>query len=368
MSNLPIKSSANALIVAQLDGGTVAKVKVTRAVGEGIKALQVAFPVMSQTPDDRALAMKLYAEAVEGFHPAVQEFALRWLRLHNPRNTPTFTQPPTAQDVHECCGHVLATWKNRIVAHFMGHDSPRGPEFLPWGEEPHSSYFNSKRNPLPWGSEPFSAYCDTPDDLVFSIMHEWLARPFMDVDELVTMPQDQYDRLRSQFWTDGHKTRIDKLRKERAERLEAERKHEEYLDSLGNDLRAARADIMALHNRKRWLAEETNEEFEMPDEAEIIEQAKSLIILSDEERKAKEALKAKRDAEHAEACRLRAAARAADPQGYEAAIATNRSEPVAEFYDKHGAGGFFGVDDYQARRRLIRPASIALGRPAEAMR
>lgn len=278
MSNQLIKSTGNAVVVAKPDYGAIAKVKVTRAVGEGIKALQVAFPTMSQTPDDRALVMKLYAEAVDGFHPAEQEFALRWLRLHNPRNTPTFTQPPTPQDLHECCGSVHKTWVSRVIGHFMGYSTASGTEHLPWGEEPYGSYFSSRRSTIPWGEEPLSATCDIPDDIVIEAMRDATSTPHR-TDHLVNMSPEHYAKLRAEFFAEGRQAEIDAKRQAKAEAEEKARKEQEYLNSLPLELRAARSEVALRY----WRMVDFDES-RMPAEEQLIAEAKALLAQQAEER------------------------------------------------------------------------------------
>jgi len=147
--------------VAQPDASDT-RAKIKRVIGEGIKDLQLAFPLVAQSPEDRERSAKLYAVAVDGFPEAVAAFALRWLCFNNPRNTPTFVQPPTPQDVRECCQRVLKTWESRIVSYYV--------DGLKWGKAEQAS---GGQKPLPWGPEPTTYGCNIPDELVV-----WFMRKF----------------------------------------------------------------------------------------------------------------------------------------------------------------------------------------------
>lgn len=186
---------------APLAGTEVAaKVEVTRAIGEGIKALQVAFPLVAQTAEDRKIAMGLYAGAVQGFPDGVAEFALRWLCFNNPRNTPTFTQPPTPQDVRECCEHVQKTWKVRTQGYFA---SERDKE---WGTPEKT---NCGQKPLPWGPEPMTFGCHIPNELVIRFMRELTRNRY--ANESFAKHPKIFDRLSAEFFEPG---RQEELRQE----------------------------------------------------------------------------------------------------------------------------------------------------------
>lgn len=324
--------------------GTVAtRIEVTRAVGEGIKALQVAFPLVSQTAEDRALSMKLYAEAVEGFHPAIQEYALKWLRLHNPRNQPNFTQPPTPQDVHECCESVRSTWFNRVCVHFIGEDRATGGRlFRDWGDTS-ASYFSSAKKQFPYGPAPFTEGCLIPGDLVCQFMREHTGRDYVQSD-IVDMDEEHYAILRPAFFDAGLKEEIDSRRQSKAEKEAARRKHEAYLDSLEPDLREARSDVC----HKYWRLYGYNES-QVPAEDVLIAEAKLLVAQRAEERLEREAREARRKAEREAAERKRAEARDSDPEAYRQALLDRRIE---EFYEARGASGYIGLEDNRARQML----------------
>lgn len=184
---------------APLAGTEVAaKVEVTRAIGESIKALQVAFPLIAQTAEDRKIAMGLYAEAVQGFPDAVAEFALRWLCFNNPRNTLTFTQPPTPQDVREACEYVQLTWTNRIWKHYLGGAQWGAKEKLGRGQRP-----------IPWGPEPMTFGCHIPNELVIRCMRQFTGKPY--IAKIFAENAENakiFERLSSEFFEPGRQEEI----------------------------------------------------------------------------------------------------------------------------------------------------------------
>lgn len=93
--NVPaVQEQGKALAV--IDGRNLPK-----PVLDGIVELLLAFPSRNIDPNDRTILLGTYKDAVAGFPQPVVEQVLKWLRFNNPRNTSTFTQPPTPQDVRE---------------------------------------------------------------------------------------------------------------------------------------------------------------------------------------------------------------------------------------------------------------------------
>lgn len=82
--------------LAVIDGRNLPK-----PVLDGIVELLLAFPSRNIDPNDRTILLGTYKDAVAGFPQPVVEDVLKWLRFNNPRNTSSFTQPPTPQDVRE---------------------------------------------------------------------------------------------------------------------------------------------------------------------------------------------------------------------------------------------------------------------------
>lgn len=82
--------------LAVIDGRNLPK-----PVLDGIVELLLAFPSRNIDPGDRAILLNTYKDAVAGFPQPLVEDVLKWLRFNNPRNTSSFTQPPTPQDVRQ---------------------------------------------------------------------------------------------------------------------------------------------------------------------------------------------------------------------------------------------------------------------------
>lgn len=82
--------------LAVIDGRNLPK-----PVLDGIVELLLAFPSRNIDPNDRTILLGTYKDAVAGYPEPVVTEVLKWLRFNNPRNTSSFTQPPTPQDVRE---------------------------------------------------------------------------------------------------------------------------------------------------------------------------------------------------------------------------------------------------------------------------
>lgn len=89
-------------------------------VKTGIRTMLVAFPSQNVSTEERTMQLGVYAAAVSGFEEELVLHELKHLCLHNPRNTPTYTQPPTAQDVYEAMGKRRRAWAQEAKDHFIG--------------------------------------------------------------------------------------------------------------------------------------------------------------------------------------------------------------------------------------------------------
>ena len=107
---------ANALVAHQGAITATKAVALPAAISSGILDLWVSFVSQGQDPDDKKRALRVYGEAVAGFDPAIAEFAINWLKLHNPRNP----YRPTAQDVHEHCRRLERSWRNAVEKFLKG--------------------------------------------------------------------------------------------------------------------------------------------------------------------------------------------------------------------------------------------------------
>jgi hypothetical protein len=99
-------------------------------------------------------------------------------------------------------------------------------------------------------------------------------------DALVVMDPDRYARLIPEFFAKGRKEQIDALRKAKAEKEDAARRHEAYLDSLPADLRRARGKVLDLYCRRGEP---------VPAEPAIIQAANELLQRQAEDRAQRDA-------------------------------------------------------------------------------
>src|SRR5690606_12850415 len=89
-------------------------------VKAAIREVLVAFPSPNVSHDERRMHLGVYRDAVLGFDDELVVHVLKWLRFNNPRNTRTFTQPPTAQDVREAVLAHEAHWAREACGYFLG--------------------------------------------------------------------------------------------------------------------------------------------------------------------------------------------------------------------------------------------------------
>jgi hypothetical protein len=189
---------------------------IPETVKKGLMGLIVGFvpPGMGGMSDeDRAIYLDGYKMAVDGFELAVVEYVTKHLRLHNPRNTEKFTQPPTAQDVHETCKRVRSQWKERCLGYFTGIGS-HGADFT-WGKLSYSRYLDRTHKPMPWGPEPLQPGCFIPDDLVVMFLREGLGNGARG-NGLRTMDESRFNRIPAEAFDAGVRETLIAEREERA--------------------------------------------------------------------------------------------------------------------------------------------------------
>lgn len=85
-----------------------------------LREMLVAFPSQNVSADERTIQLGTYRDAVLGFEQELVVHVVKWLRFHNPRNTPTYTQPPTAQDVHVAIRNRRSEWARQAAEYFFG--------------------------------------------------------------------------------------------------------------------------------------------------------------------------------------------------------------------------------------------------------
>jgi hypothetical protein len=203
-------------------------------VKKGLMGLIVGFipPGMGGMSDeDRAIYLDGYKMAVEGFELAVVEYVTKYLRLHNPRNTEKFTQPPTAQDVHETCKRVRRQWKHRCLKHFTGVDTLSYEKLLRGGL-------------LPWGPEPLQPGCFVHAELAVKFLREEIASGDGDSEyeqsygkALLSMDESKFNRIPAEVFDDGVREKLIAARK-------AKRAQAEYEAGLSYDERRARSHVL----------------------------------------------------------------------------------------------------------------------------
>src|SRR5690606_36333012 len=97
----------------------------TTSLSEPIKAaireVLVAFPSANVSTEERTIQLGTYRDAVLGSEEELVVSVLKWLRFNNPRNTPTYTQPPTAQDVHDAVVKRRKDWATKSKGYFIGY-------------------------------------------------------------------------------------------------------------------------------------------------------------------------------------------------------------------------------------------------------
>ena len=89
-------------------------------IANAIREVMVAFPSPNLSSEERSMQLGIYRDAVLPFEPELVLVVLKHLRLHNPRNRPTYTQPPTPQDVYEALGARRKQWASQCSEYFFG--------------------------------------------------------------------------------------------------------------------------------------------------------------------------------------------------------------------------------------------------------
>ncbi len=231
----------------------------------GIADLLTAFAAGPHQDDgDRKRVLRIYGEAVSEFPAAVSEYALRWLKLHNPRNP----FRPTPQDVYEACDATLTTWRERVVTHFTSIDSKHAC----WGWDDYRSWNKgAAKCGSAWGAAPFEHDCLIPDVLVRQILSDHFSRYAQKTNMLAGLGRERLARIPPECFLPGqleaaldHVVADEKRREEKA-------KHEAYLSTLGPDLRRHRAHALG------------GIDVDIP-EADLLERARKSLEAEQEER------------------------------------------------------------------------------------
>lgn len=90
------------------------------AVKYPIRELMIAFPSPNISAEERTVQLGIYRDAVLGFEEELVVSVAKWMRFHNPRNTPSYTQPPTPQDLHVAIKNRREVLARQSVDYFFG--------------------------------------------------------------------------------------------------------------------------------------------------------------------------------------------------------------------------------------------------------
>lgn len=202
------------------------QVPATTSLSEPIKAaireVLVAFPSANVSTEERTIQLGTYRDAVLGFEEELVVSVLKWLRFNNPRNTPTYTQPPTAQDVHDAVVKRRKDWATKSKGYFIG--------YVRWAPE------------VQWCRGIEELPCSRP-------LAEKLLLDAFDRDEahkcIMYMPSAAFDDLPESILADGWR-----------DRYAAERQHREYMRSLSDDEWQVRRAVLLTDRKRRRKSNE----------------------------------------------------------------------------------------------------------------
>lgn len=282
-SNLPAVQATRALAIdAESPAAIVTIERPTKSVQRGILEIMLAFPAPGMADEDRRVVRDLYLEAVAGFPRAVVEWTLKYLVFNNPRNTASFTAPPTPQDVRDACSRTWADWRCGIREYYFEppFDGSR------WAR-PHAGMYDlnsegssdtrMKKKDLEsrWmlnrqSPKPGEDGCIVPPGLQTAILNEEIQRLLRSIGEtaelekrgeapqdsstavLLVMPDAALERLPTEAFPDGAKQAITEMRKARAERAQKRKEHEAYLNSLPELVRRVRWTVVDSPRNNGW--------------------------------------------------------------------------------------------------------------------
>lgn len=221
-------------------------------IKSGILDLLTAFAGAAQEDTDKVRLLRVYGEAVAGLNGYVADYAIRWLKLHNPRNP----FRPTPQDVYETAAKVKQVWRSRVIRHFT--------ETSTWGVDPYG--LTSKTPDFEWGAKPLTQGSIIPSSLVREVMTEWLSYGDARLPTLVKLGRERLAEIPAECFGAGQ---LDKVLAEIADR---ERKSEEaakynaYLETLSPDIR-----------RHRQIALRHGLAGDNPSEDDLVKKAQELL-------------------------------------------------------------------------------------------
>jgi hypothetical protein len=114
--------STSLTVLSDEQRGSIAVVvgSLSEAVKYSIRELIIAFPSPNISTEERTVQLGIYRDAVFGFEEELVVSVAKWLRFHNPRNTPNYTQPPTPQDVHVAIRNRREKLARQSAEYFFG--------------------------------------------------------------------------------------------------------------------------------------------------------------------------------------------------------------------------------------------------------
>lgn len=282
-SQLPVVRPDHAAIALQPESSTtlISESYRPKSVQRGVLEIMLAFPAMGMADEDRRIVRDLYLEAVDGFPRAVVEWTLKYLVFNNPRNTATFSAPPTPQDVRDACKKTWSDWQRWVTEFYFR--APYGARWgLPtgkelWNVEKPSHKTVLSRTPIK-DPKPGEAGCVVPDDLQIAILQDEIEEQLRSIDyhlkleqsgevpedsssvDLLTMPAEALDRLPLEAFLNDTREKIFTLRTERAERTRKREEHESYLASLPDLVRRVRWTVFRSEISNGWSETQIMEE------------------------------------------------------------------------------------------------------------
>lgn len=213
--------------------GTQAVAKVSAAnlppaISNGVVDLLTAFAAGPQQEDaDKKRLLRIYGEAIAGLDGAVADYAIRWLKLHNPRNP----FRPTPQDVYETAEKVEKEWRKRVLAHFFGA--------VTWGKP--GPYSNMLKE-FDWGPPPFDNGCHIPAELVKRFLCQHLDR--IAAKDLQALGRESLAGIPVECFAGGQLASVLAAIAEDEQQKAAQQKHDAYLATLNPELRKHRRIVL----------------------------------------------------------------------------------------------------------------------------
>jgi hypothetical protein len=259
--NLPAIQSTTALAMRGSSAAAlVASENPPRDVIRGVAILMLINPAPGRSPQEGQLLASVYYKAVAGVPEAVATFSLDWLQLHNPRNQTGYVTAPTPQDVHEACKSTNGLWQRAVVDFYFSGVWAK-PSTNTMLAKDHADLLQ-RYYALQKGGKPGDADCIIPEDLQIEYLRREIARHLPDVEKeerrrsadadplLLTIKDDVLERMPEVAFPDGA---LDLIRAKRAARAEAARKAaelERYIESLPDDARYIRWDVV---RSEQWV-------------------------------------------------------------------------------------------------------------------